>query len=717
MPTETDPADGAEVPGDLLRNLIEQVPAVVYVDTNELEPACLYVSPQVADLLGRPAEEWIADRGMWLRAMHPDDRDRVTEAWRRAVRTGEPFREEYRFVRPDGTAVWVDGDARLLRAKDGTPIFWQGVMIDVTDRRRAEDELRASEARYRALVEQVPAIVYEMGPDDERRTLYVSPRVEEILGYSRREWLEQPDIWTELLYPDDREIELAAHDRHSETGEPWIQEYRLIASDGRVVWVRDQAVLVDVEGRRTWQGVMLDVTVHKEADELLRSANDDLELRVMERTAELGDANEMMTLEIDERRRIEAELRETKERYRRLVEDLPAVVYTWQLSGFPETGQVYTSPQIERLTGYTVEEWNSGVWRERIHPHDRDRVLAATARCEVTGEPFELEYRLFARDGRMVWAFDRATLWSRDEEGRPYLYQGVLIDITARKEAEEKAARAEAQYRELAEAGPLMTYVYEVDPEREGAFRVIHMSRRIQELLGYPFEGALSDPDAWIDLVHPDDRAWLQEEIERVWSAGGGWAWDVRAINREGRVLWLHDEGGVVAGDETGRPQRFQGVILDMTEQKEEESRLQASEAAYRSLVEGMPGIPWIEVVDGEPGSGRVTFIGPQVEPILGYTAEELLAEAEHLARMLHPEDRDRVLALSAELDRTGEPWWAEYRVIARDGRTVWLRSVGSPSRDEQGRLVYHGVAHDITEERRAAEDVTVVVDTAPLES
>ena len=78
-----------------------------------------------------------------------------------------------------------------------------------------------SESRYRLLVEQIPAVVYEMDRDDERRTLYVSPHVEEILGYSRQEWLDQPDIWTELLHEDDREIELAAHDQHTETGEPW----------------------------------------------------------------------------------------------------------------------------------------------------------------------------------------------------------------------------------------------------------------------------------------------------------------------------------------------------------------------------------------------------------------------------------------------------------------------------------------------------------------
>ena len=80
-------------------------------------------------------------------------------------------------------------------------MYWQGLIQDLTDRKRAEDSFRASEARYRMLVEEVPAVVYEMDPDDERRTLFVSPQVEALFGYSREEWLDQPDIWTELLHP------------------------------------------------------------------------------------------------------------------------------------------------------------------------------------------------------------------------------------------------------------------------------------------------------------------------------------------------------------------------------------------------------------------------------------------------------------------------------------------------------------------------------------
>ena len=99
------------------------------------------------------------------------------------------------------------------------------------------------------------------------------------------------------------------------------------------------------------------------------------------------------------------------------MEDLPAVVYMWQVQRSRRpTHDLYTSPRIEKLLGYSAEEWNtSDAWKDRLHPHDRERVLAATARSETTGEPFSEEYRVFAKDGRLVVVFDHATLLSRDD--------------------------------------------------------------------------------------------------------------------------------------------------------------------------------------------------------------------------------------------------------------------------------------------------------------
>ena len=155
--------------------------------------------------------------------------------------------------------------------------------------------------------------------------------------------------------------------------------------------MRDQATLVrDADGvPLTWQGVMLDITAQKEADDRLRRANDDLEFRVLARTAQLADTNELMQLEIEERRHAERKLRSAEERYRRLLEDAPAVIYTWQTAPPDPVGDEdwpYVSPQIEEMLGYTPREWSDeAIWIERLHPHDREIVLAAAAHSHRIG--------------------------------------------------------------------------------------------------------------------------------------------------------------------------------------------------------------------------------------------------------------------------------------------------------------------------------------------
>src|SRR5204862_2319821 len=110
---------------------------------------------------------------------------------------------------------------------------------------------------------------------------------------------------------------------------------------------------------------------------------------------------------------------------------------------------------------------------------------------------------------------------------------------------------------------------------------------------------------------------------------------DYRLIARDGRIVWMHDEGLVATRDEAGRPATFHGIMLDITERNEEEARLREAEERYRGVVEGVPGIPWTEVVDPD-GRARLTFVGPQSESILGYRPKELTEEPDHFRRMVH---------------------------------------------------------------------------------
>jgi PAS domain S-box-containing protein len=146
----------------------------------------------------------------------------------------------------------------------------------LADRKRVEEALRETEAKYRTLVEQVPAAIYMDALDEISSPIYFSPQVEAMLGYSPEKWRADPELWVKLLHPDDRQRILAENTRTNATGEPFKVEYRLIARDGRIVWVRDDAVLVrDEAGRpRFWRGVLFDITDRKRAEEVLRRQNE-----------------------------------------------------------------------------------------------------------------------------------------------------------------------------------------------------------------------------------------------------------------------------------------------------------------------------------------------------------------------------------------------------------------------------------------------------------
>ncbi|MEO8292637.1 MAG: PAS domain-containing protein [Actinomycetota bacterium] len=160
---------------------------------------------------------------------------------------------------------------------------------------------------YRSLVEGVPAILYIDEVDDVSSNRYTSPQVVELLGFTPEEWSGDPDLWVRQLHPEDREGAIAAHRRSNETGERFLAEYRLLARDGRVVWLRDEAALVRDETDRPvyWRGVMQDVTEQKQAEEQLRWSLDVLRRTVQQRrdlSQRLEGAQEQ------ERRRIAADI-------------------------------------------------------------------------------------------------------------------------------------------------------------------------------------------------------------------------------------------------------------------------------------------------------------------------------------------------------------------------------------------------------------------------
>jgi PAS domain S-box-containing protein len=142
----------------LYRTLVEQVPAVVYVDAVDDVSTALYISPQYERLLGFTAEERMENPTLWVDRLHPEDRDRVLEESRLTNLTGQPFSVEYRMLHRDGHVVWVRDEARMLRGDNGRPLYWQGLLIDITERIEAEQAVRNAYDREREAADRLRSL-------------------------------------------------------------------------------------------------------------------------------------------------------------------------------------------------------------------------------------------------------------------------------------------------------------------------------------------------------------------------------------------------------------------------------------------------------------------------------------------------------------------------------------------------------------------------------
>jgi len=239
------------------------------------------------------------------------DPARRPELVARLLAEGRATGLEFEIRRRDGSIGWASANARVLRDPQGEPIGFEALLTDATERKLAERALREAEERYRTLVEQIPAVTYvgRVDPTDPWGYIpvYVSPQVLPLFGYTQEEWLAGEEVWARTLHPEDRDRVLAEVERTDRTGDPLSIEYRIVARDGRVVWIHDEAVLVRGEDGRPafWHGVMLDITRQRVAEQRLRESLAGLEALMEERRRLMQRLGEIQE---EERSRLAADL-------------------------------------------------------------------------------------------------------------------------------------------------------------------------------------------------------------------------------------------------------------------------------------------------------------------------------------------------------------------------------------------------------------------------
>jgi two-component system sensor histidine kinase/response regulator len=232
-----------------------------------------------------------------------------------------------------------------------------------------------------------------------------------------------------------------------------------------------------------------------------------------------------------------------------------------------------------------------------------------------------------------------------------------------------------------------------VDPD--GTLR--YVSPAFERLLGYDTKEAIGTMNM-LEHVHPDDLPHVLEETEKAPSEGGITTnkAEYRFRHKDGSWRWMESVGTYLLDDPSVN--RIVVTSRDVTERKESEERLRRAEERYRTLVERVPAVVYVQEI-GSPDSAM--YMSPRIEALTGYTPEEC-KDPDMRWRMVHPEDRERMQSEDERTGKPGEVFASEYRVLHRDGRTVWVRNESVLIEDQaSGSRYWQGFMLDITERRQ----------------
>ncbi len=390
------------------RKLIETMP--YGVEEVDIEGRRVFLNDSYHQMLGYQPGELLGTY-IWDHDPSPQQVERLKRYFER-LKEEQPAPEPYvsQNVRKDGAIIDVLVDWDYERDENGALEGFISVVTDITARMRAEEALRASEEKYRSLVEQsIQGMV--VAQDNPVRLRFASRPMQAITGFSPQELTSfGPEQLASLIHPEDREA-FFENFRARLAGQavPPRHEYRVIHKNGGTRWVEIYSASIEYEGAPATQTVFLDISERKQAEEALREAT--LRQREAVKAGNVG-------------------------------------LWDWDLV----TDKVRYSAEWKRQIGYQKHEIGDDFeeWRSRIHPDDLETILEQVRRSIAERrQDHQVEFRFRHKDGSYRWILAQASVL-QDETGRPVRMVGSHVDITERKRAEEERARLASQVREQA---------------------------------------------------------------------------------------------------------------------------------------------------------------------------------------------------------------------------------------------------------------------------
>jgi len=390
---------------EALKTIINHSQVVVFLWKNEEKWPAEFVSENVVNF-GYTVEDFISGRVLYGDIIHPEDLNKVEEGLNKRIQTGAPdFNMEYRIFSKAGKIRWVNERTFIQRDPEGKVTHFQGVVLDITEKKRSEEKLEKALKMQKvltAVINNSPAVVFLWKNEKYWPATFVSENVVQF-GYTVDDFISQEVLYGKIIHPDDLKRVEEELERNIQKGDvSFNSEYRIFTKAGDLRWVNERTFIQrEEDGNVTcFQGIVLDITSRKKIEEALRKS---LEMQNLLKT---------------------------------IINKSSAVAFLWKnTENWPVE---FVSENVTQL-GYTVEDFMSGriLYGDIVHKEDINSVHENLARSIREGyDSFEMEYRILTGDGNVRWVEER-TYIQRDNEGNATYFQGIIVDITERKEAQE----------------------------------------------------------------------------------------------------------------------------------------------------------------------------------------------------------------------------------------------------------------------------------------
>jgi PAS domain S-box-containing protein len=471
--------------------------------------------------------EKVLTEGLGFDSVHPDDRQRRTEHWKKLLKTEEPGEVEMRIRGSDGNYRWFASRSYPIRDADGKLERWVSINWDIDERKKTEQQNRDQLTQLNLLGERFPGFLWKALPDG--RVTYMNRYCEDYLGMTAEQAAAD---WGRLIHPDDRDEVMRRWVIVTSGGQWHDHVHRLVGKDGQYRWFQSRITAIKDESGTV-------VALH----------------------GLMMDAHDMVSAE--------RSVRQEEKQLRRLVDAMPAMI--WRAD---QTGRIdrWNRTMIETI-GKPWEASETFELVAKIDPAQRTEVEERWAKSVRLGIPYEDTYRILGNDGKYHWHLVRAQPF-RDDGGNIVSWYGVHTDIDALKEAETALQMREHELLHIIDTVPSMLWA--ASPAGE----VKHISRRLREYSGWPLENFFNL--GWEKFLHPDDFEDTAKAFFRSVQTGESFSSVHRLRRADGEYRWHHAMGEPLR-DREGKIIQWYGLSIDIDDRKKAEDHLRETRAKLNS--------------------------------------------------------------------------------------------------------------------------------------